>query len=196
MYKVRWNPFHERTFISASADWTTKIWNSDSEGPVMSFDLNQVMVDVVWSPFNSAVFIALSLMKAYVYNLENDRHTRAADVKPTSFDKLTNVAFNPKDPIFLIGDCKGQVGVFKLSQDLAKRSLSLTQPLSIPSTKSSWTKKKRRWRLCCIWATSTETTSRTQSNPKLTNLYTRESSESLQPEQLASLGRRVYRTVL
>ena len=87
----------------------------------MSFDINQVMVDVVWSPFNSSVFIALGLMKAYIYNLDNDRHTRATDVKPTSFEKLTNVAFNPIDPVFLVGDCKGQVGVFKLSQDLAKR---------------------------------------------------------------------------
>ncbi len=126
VYKVRWNPFHPRTFISASADWTTKIWDCDIDTPVMSFDLNQVMLDVVWSPFNSYVFIALSLVKAYVYNLKADRHTRAADVKPSNFEKLTNLAVNPKDPIFLVGDIKGQVGVFKLSQDLARRKKNVT----------------------------------------------------------------------
>lgn len=89
----------------------------------MSFDLSQVMVDVVWSPFDSSVFIALSLMKAYVYNLQKDRHTRATDVKPANFDKLTNLAFNPKDPIFLIGGSKGQVGVFKLNRELVDRKL-------------------------------------------------------------------------
>lgn len=120
VYKVRWNPFHERTFISASADWTIKIWDCDIESPVMSFEIGQVMVDVVWSPFCSAVFIALSVQKAYVYNLELDRHAKDIDIKPTSFETLTNVAFNPKDPVFLVGDCKGQVGVFKLSQRLAK----------------------------------------------------------------------------
>ena len=121
VYKVRWNPFHKETLISASADWTVKIWDARIESPVMSFDLSQVMVDVVWSPFDSSVFIALSLMKAYVYNLDKDRHTRATDVKPSNFDKLTNLAFNPKDPIFLIGGSKGQVGVFKLNKELADR---------------------------------------------------------------------------
>ena len=28
VYKVKWNNFHPRTFISASADWTVKIWDS------------------------------------------------------------------------------------------------------------------------------------------------------------------------
>lgn len=129
VYKVRWNPFHPRTFISASADWTIKIWDADIDSPVMSFDLNNPMVDVVWSPFNSYVFIALSLIKAHVYNLKEDRHTRAADVKPVNSGKLTNLAFNPRDPIFLIGDDKSNVGVFKLSQKLApRRRLSHSSP--------------------------------------------------------------------
>lgn len=121
VYKVRWNPFHKDTFISASADWTMKIWDARIDTPVMSFDMKQVMVDVVWCPFNSGVFIALSLLRAYVYNLGKDRHGSATDLKPVNFDKLTNVAFNPKDPIFLIGDTRGRVGVFKLSRDLTER---------------------------------------------------------------------------
>lgn len=28
VYKVRWNNFHPRTFISASADWTVRLWDS------------------------------------------------------------------------------------------------------------------------------------------------------------------------
>lgn len=100
-----------------------KIWDARLDSPVMSFDMKQVMVDVVWSPFDASVFIALSLMRAYVYNLDKDRHGSATDLKPVNFDKLTNVAFNPKDPIFLIGGSRGQVGVFKLSKDLANRKL-------------------------------------------------------------------------
>lgn len=120
MYKVRWNPFHPRTFISASADWTVKIWDSSIKSPIMSFDLGYSMCDVVWSPFNSAVFIALSLTKTYAYDLEQERHTRSAEIKPINC-KLTNLAFNPVDPIFLVGDAKGTTIVIKLSQNLAKR---------------------------------------------------------------------------
>lgn len=137
VYKVRWNPFHPRTFISASADWTIKIWDCNIKSPVISFDLGQAMVDVVWSPFNSSVFLALSLNKAFAYNLETDRHTRSAEVKPSSANH-TNLAFNPKDPIFLVGDAKGLVSVLKLSQSLAKRNLLITiKHLPTPKTPNS-----------------------------------------------------------
>ena len=119
---MRWNPFHPRTFISASADWTVKIWDCDIRSPIMSFDLGQAMVDVVWSPFKSSVFIALSLSKAYAYDLKEERHTRQAEVKPVLY-KMTNLAFNDKDPIFLVGDEKGSISVVKLSQALAKRKI-------------------------------------------------------------------------
>lgn len=124
VYKVRWNPFHRRTFISASADWTIKIWDCDIRSPIMSFDLQQAMVDVVWSPFNSAVFIALSLNKTFAYDLEVQRHTRKAEIKPINC-QMTNLAFNPVDPIFLVGDKKGTTIVIKLSQTLAKRKFLL-----------------------------------------------------------------------
>ena len=39
VYKVKWNNFHPRTFISASADWTVKLWDSKNPAPIMSFDL-------------------------------------------------------------------------------------------------------------------------------------------------------------
>jgi len=58
IYKIRWNPFHPRTFASASADWTIKIWDSNYKTPVMSFDLGQAMVDINWSPFSASVFVA------------------------------------------------------------------------------------------------------------------------------------------
>jgi dynein intermediate chain 1, axonemal len=121
---VRWNPFHPRTFISASADWTVKIWDSDIKSPIMSFDLGQAMCDVVWSPFSSSVFIALSLEKTFAYDLEQERHTRSAEIRPIN-KNLTNLAFNPVDPIFLVGDVMGSTVVIKLSQNLAKRKYIL-----------------------------------------------------------------------
>mgnify|MGYP002393673344 CR=1 FL=1 len=48
VYKVQWNPYHRRIFLSASADWTVKIW--DHEKQVSSFDYswgNPVVVKFV-----------------------------------------------------------------------------------------------------------------------------------------------------
>lgn len=84
----------------------------------MSFDLEFAMVDVVWSPFNSGVFIALSLNKVFAYNLDKDRHTRYAEIKPSNKNH-TNLAFNPFDPIFLAGDNYGQIVVIKMNKLLA-----------------------------------------------------------------------------
>jgi len=53
VYKVRWNHFHPRTFISASADWTVKIWDAKIINPILSFDLAMAVVDAVWAPYSS-----------------------------------------------------------------------------------------------------------------------------------------------
>jgi len=64
VYKVRWNYYHERIFISASADWTVKIWDNEIEsGPIMSFGQGIAVVDVVWAPYSSTVFATSTLEK-------------------------------------------------------------------------------------------------------------------------------------
>lgn len=79
VYKVRWNTFHPRTFISASADWTVKIWDSKIVNPIMSFDLAMAVVDAVWAPFSSTVFVATTLDKVYVYDLNIDKHSKLSE---------------------------------------------------------------------------------------------------------------------
>lgn len=108
-----------------------KIWESENFHPIMSFDLGQAMVDVIWSPFRASVFIALSLNKVYAYDLENDRHTRTAEIKPINCD-LTNLALNNRDPIMLTGDVKGNVVVIKLAQSLASSKTHLIPGVDNP----------------------------------------------------------------
>ena len=40
VYKVRFNKFDSETFISASADWTVKVWNTKIKTPYLIFELN------------------------------------------------------------------------------------------------------------------------------------------------------------
>jgi len=120
VYKVKWNNYHARTFISASADWTVKIWDYKMTRSIMSFDLSTQCVDVVWAPYSSTVFAAATLDKVYVYDLKVDKYTKLAEQRPVKYPKLTNLAFNYKDPILLVGDTHGGATLLKLSPSLTQ----------------------------------------------------------------------------
>jgi len=79
VYKVRWNHFHPRTFISASADWTVKIWDAKIINPILSFDLAMAVVDAVWAPYSSTVFATTTLDKVYIYDLNIDKHSKLSE---------------------------------------------------------------------------------------------------------------------
>ena len=121
VYKVRWNNFHPSSFISASADWTVRIWDSNTSTQLLSFDLGMIVVDAMWSPFSSTIFACATLEKLYVYDLNVDKHKSLADHKPVKNPKLTNLAFNSKDPVILLGDTYGGITLMKLSPNLRKR---------------------------------------------------------------------------
>lgn len=89
----------------------------------MTFDLGQEMMDVSWSPFKSSVFCGLSQEKAFVYDLDRDRHSPLAQNRPVK-SKCTNVAFNWKQPILLVGDSHGGISSFKLGKNLGRSSLT------------------------------------------------------------------------
>lgn len=90
VYRVKWNPFHSKIFISCSEDWTIKLWELDGvdkdkqiEGdddnkvhptttnkmdddkistlsPIITYDLGHSVNDIAWSPFSSTIFGAVT----------------------------------------------------------------------------------------------------------------------------------------
>ncbi|GLE04525.1 hypothetical protein PINS_up013480 [Pythium insidiosum] len=121
VYAVRWNPFHERCFLSCSADWTVKLWDHNLADPVMSFDLGNAVGDVAWSPYSSTVFAAVtSDGKVHVFDLSENKNEPLCEQKVVKKAKLTHVAFNVQDPVLLVGDDRGGVNSLKLSPNLRK----------------------------------------------------------------------------
>jgi dynein intermediate chain 1 len=119
VYTVRWNPFHERIFISASADWTVKLWDHTSRTPVMSFDLAQAIGDVAWAPYSSTTFAAITSDGiVHIYDLSVNRNDHICSQKVVKKAKLTHVAFNSVEPIVIVGDDRGGVNTLKLSPNL------------------------------------------------------------------------------
>lgn len=110
-----------KIFISASADWTVKMWDHTSRTPVMSFDLAQAIGDVAWAPFSSTVFAAITPAgDVHVYDLHVNRNERVCSQKVVKRAKLTHVAFNSTEPIIIVGDDRGGVNTLKLSPNLRK----------------------------------------------------------------------------
>eukprot|EP00636_Phaeomonas_parva_P014783 CAMPEP_0118873914 /NCGR_PEP_ID=MMETSP1163-20130328/15537_1 /TAXON_ID=124430 /ORGANISM="Phaeomonas parva, Strain CCMP2877" /LENGTH=680 /DNA_ID=CAMNT_0006809237 /DNA_START=42 /DNA_END=2084 /DNA_ORIENTATION=+ len=122
VYTLKWNPFHERVFISCSADWTVKIWDHNVPYPIMSFDLGNAVGDVMWSPYSATVFCAVtSDGKVHVFDLSENKHEPLCEQKVVKRAKLTHVQFNSQEPIIIVGDDRGGVNSLKLSPNLRLR---------------------------------------------------------------------------
>merc|ERR1719248_433526 len=119
VYTVSWNPYHPKIFISASADWTVKMWDHTNKTPVMSFDLAQSIGDVAWAPLSSTTFAAItSDGVVHIYDLSVNRNERICYQRVVKRAKLTHVAFNSAEPIIIVGDDRGGVNTLKLSPNL------------------------------------------------------------------------------
>jgi len=119
VYAVRWNHFHPDIFITCSADWTVKVWLKSSHRPLMTFDLGDAVGDVVWAPYSSTVFAAVTTNgKVLVYDLNKNKNEPLCTQGVVKNAKLTHVTFNPKDPVLLVGDSRGTVLSLKLSPNL------------------------------------------------------------------------------
>ncbi|KAI9190755.1 WD40-repeat-containing domain protein [Polychytrium aggregatum] len=147
VYTVRYNRFHPSVFLSASADWTVKLWDHDQEKPVLTFDLNSSVGDVAWAPYSSTVFAAAtsdgkerdkrfissrpaettieltfdsSPTQVYVFDLNENKYQPICEQQVARKAKLTHISFNPFEPILLVGDDHGTVISLKLSPNLRK----------------------------------------------------------------------------
>lgn len=76
----------------------------------MTFDLNNAVGDVAWAPFSSTVFAAVTTEgKVYVFDLSVNKYEPICEQQAVKKAHLTRLAFNPREPLLLVGDDKGCV---------------------------------------------------------------------------------------
>jgi len=115
VHQVRWSPFASNVFISASADWTLKLWNEESTSSVLTFQSgNEQISDVCWSPTNSTVFASTSWdgrLEVWDLSLSTLKPIMSATVPGA---KLSCLLFSETSPIIVAGGNDGTVGVYRV----------------------------------------------------------------------------------
>jgi dynein intermediate chain 1 len=108
IYTTQWNPFHPTIFLTASADWTVRIWDSTApKHPILTFDMGGPLGDAAWSPSCSTVFaVATESGRVLVYDLAHSMEWPLCKQKVTQKVKLTKLVFSSTAPVLLVGDEK------------------------------------------------------------------------------------------
>lgn len=100
------------------------MWDMGVTRPLMTFDLGYAVGDIEWAPYSSTVFAAVtSAGMLYVWDLHQEKHTHLCEHLAMKKAKALHITFNSVDPIILVGDERGGVNSFKLSNSLRKGPL-------------------------------------------------------------------------
>ncbi|NXK25343.1 WDR78 protein, partial [Arenaria interpres] len=122
VYKVAWNPFSTDMFLSCSADWSIILWHQDSQTPMLTFNSTTTVVhDITWSPKSVFVFAAANESRVEIWDLGVSVLNPVISCIASPREKFMSVLFATNTDCLLVGDSKGEVGVFEL-QNLAAPS--------------------------------------------------------------------------
>ncbi len=118
VYTVSWNPYHEKIFLSCSADWTIKIWHYRTSQPLIIFDMQNPVGDVSWSPWCSTIFGAVTVQGDIKFFDLNQNRKSAIFEKKYSEHIINHISFNYSEFVFITGDEKGKVRLWKMSENV------------------------------------------------------------------------------
>ena len=76
VYNIQWNKFVPQIFLTCASEFVVKIWHKDSTKPILRFDLGSQVGDIVWAPYSSTVFAAVTMEgKVHVYDLNINKYS-------------------------------------------------------------------------------------------------------------------------
>ena len=115
IHQVKWSPFASNVFLSASADWTIRLWSEESADPILTFQSgNEQISDVAWSPMNSTVFASTSWdgrLEVWDLSMSTLKPVMSTTV---AGEKLSCALFSETSPIIVAGGNRGTVGVYRI----------------------------------------------------------------------------------
>mmetsp|Transcript_1059 Transcript_1059/g.1511 ORF Transcript_1059/g.1511 Transcript_1059/m.1511 type:complete len:210 (-) Transcript_1059:202-831(-) len=114
VYRVRFSPFKPEMFLSASADWTIRMWHDGRQSSLLTFQSGSHEVnDVQWCPTNSTVFGCVTnsgRLEIWDFSLST--------VKPVmhvrSRSELSCLLFSPTCPVVVCAGKDGKVRCYRI----------------------------------------------------------------------------------
>jgi WD40 repeat protein len=117
VYKVRNNPFHPEVFISCSADWSVRVWNSKYESPLFvlkSLDLFDEVLDVKWNPYCSTSFAnACKDGRVEIWDLAI-KNLDPIFTLPSDQKIKTCLEFSSVNPVITVGNDSGELETYRI----------------------------------------------------------------------------------
>ncbi|GAX75644.1 hypothetical protein CEUSTIGMA_g3088.t1 [Chlamydomonas eustigma] len=113
VYNIQWSPFRKDMFISASGDWTLRLWQEGRESALLLFQAaSHEINDVQWCPTNATVFgDVTSGGRLELWDFE------LSTVKPVVTHKagmrLSCLLFSTNSPVVVCGGENGAISVFR-----------------------------------------------------------------------------------
>uniref|UniRef100_A0A671QDF3 Uncharacterized protein n=1 Tax=Sinocyclocheilus anshuiensis TaxID=1608454 RepID=A0A671QDF3_9TELE len=105
-------------FLTASFDWTVKLWSTKSNKPLYSFEDNSDYVyDVMWSPVHPALFACVDgLGRIDLWNLNNDTEVPTASVSVDGSPALNRLRWSQSGREIAVGDSEGQIYIYDVGE--------------------------------------------------------------------------------
>ncbi|CAG9464388.1 unnamed protein product [Pedinophyceae sp. YPF-701] len=116
VYRVQYSPFLQGVFLSASADWTIRLWREGKPEALLTFSSGTVQInDVAWCPSNSTIFAAATAGGSLeLWDLAVSTLKPIERFQTGLGSSLTSVQFSPAHPIVVCGGSSGEVSVLRL----------------------------------------------------------------------------------
>ncbi|XP_057191823.1 dynein, cytoplasmic 1, intermediate chain 2a isoform X2 [Triplophysa rosa] len=108
-------------FLTASFDWTVKLWSTKNNKPLYSFEDNSDYVyDVMWSPVHPALFACVDgLGRVDLWNLNNDTEVPTASMAVEGSPALNRLRWSQSGREIAVGDSEGQIHIYDVGEQIA-----------------------------------------------------------------------------
>ena len=105
-------------FLSASFDWTFKLWSMREQKPLYSFeDGSDYLYDVRWSPIHPALFATVDgLGRLDIWNLNNDTELPTVSTQVEGMSALNRLVWSPNGQQLVVGDDGGRIAVYDVGE--------------------------------------------------------------------------------